>query len=61
MLSDEVARRDATSAERHAKAAGLDPAMRLELFDNDTKITYDRSVLDELFSLRFIEAGHNRL
>ena len=61
VLSDEVTRRDATSAERRAKAAGLDPAMRLELFDNDTEITYDRSVFDELFSLRFIAAGHNAL
>ena len=31
------------------------------LLDNDTKITFDRSVFDELFSLRFIEAAHNAL
>jgi DNA replication protein DnaC len=61
LLSDEVTRRDATSAERRAKAAGLDPAMRLEHFDGDAKLTYDRSVLDELFSLRFVAAGQNAL
>jgi DNA replication protein DnaC len=61
VLSDEVTRRDATSAERRAKAAGLDPAMRLEHFDVDAAITYDHQIFDELFSLRFIEAGQNAL
>jgi DNA replication protein DnaC len=61
VLSDEVTRRDATSAERRAKAAGLDPAMRLEHFDGDAKVTYDRPVLDELFSLRFVADGQNTL
>ena len=54
LLADEVTRREATSAQRRARAAGLDPAMRLENFDDQAKITYDRQVLDELFSLRFI-------
>ena len=61
LLSDEVTRRDATSAQRRARAAGLDPAMRLEHFDDQAKITYDRQVLDELFSLRFIPAASNAL
>jgi DNA replication protein DnaC len=61
VLSDEVTRREATSAERRARAAGLDPAMRLEHFDNTAKITYDRQVFDELFSLRFVQAGANAL
>ena len=61
MLSDEVTRRDATSAQRRARAAGLDPAMRLEHFDNQAKITYDRQVLDELFSLRFVADASNAL
>src|SRR5208282_866222 len=51
----------ATSAERRAKVAGLDPAMRLERFDTDAQITYDRQIFDELFSLRFVEAGQNAL
>ena len=61
LLSDEVTRRDATSAERRAKAAGLDAEMRLERFDATAAITYDHQLLDELFSLRFVEAGHNAL
>jgi len=61
VLSDEVTRRDATSAERRARQAGLDPAMRLEHFDSQAKITYDRQVFDELFSLRFVQAGSNAL
>lgn len=61
VLSDEVTRRDATSATRRAKAAGLDETMRLEHFDAQASITYDRQVFDELFSLRFVEAGQNAL
>ena len=47
--------------QRRARAAGLDPAMRLEHFDNQAKITYDRQVLDELFSLRFVADASNAL
>ncbi|HET9898481.1 MAG TPA: ATP-binding protein [Streptosporangiaceae bacterium] len=54
ILSDEASRRDATSAQRRARAAGLDPAMRPGRRDATAKITCDRQVLDELFSLRFI-------
>jgi DNA replication protein DnaC len=61
ILSDEVTRRDATSAQRRARAAGLDPAMRLENFDNTAKISYDRQVLDELFSLRFVQDSRNAI
>jgi DNA replication protein DnaC len=61
LLSDEVTRRDATSAERRARAAGLDPSMRLENFDDTAAITYDRAVLDELFSLRFVADGTNAI
>jgi DNA replication protein DnaC len=61
ILSDEVTRRDATSAERRARAAGLDPAMRLENFDHTAGITYDRRVLEELFALRFVADGCNAL
>ena len=61
VLSDEVTRRDATSAERRARAAGLEAAMRLEHFDSQAKITYDRQVFDELFSLRFVQDASNAL
>ena len=61
ILSDEVTRRDATSAARRARAAGLDAAMRLDRFDDTAKITYDRAVLDELFSLRFVADATNAI
>jgi DNA replication protein DnaC len=59
VLADEVARRDSTSATLRAKAAGLDPTMQLDRWDSTTAVTYDRALLDELVSLRFIEAAHN--
>jgi DNA replication protein DnaC len=61
ILSDETARRDATSAQRRARAAGLDAAMRLDRWDDTAKITYDRAVLDELFSLRFVADATNAI
>jgi DNA replication protein DnaC len=59
VLADEVTRRENTSADRRAKAAGLDPTMTLDRWDDTANITYDRAVWNELCSLRFIEAGHN--
>jgi DNA replication protein DnaC len=61
VLADEVARRDTHSAALRARTAGLDPAMRLEHWDATAAVSYDHAVLDELVSLRFIEAGHNVL
>ena len=61
LLSDEVSRRDTTSAARKAKAAGLDGRMRLECWDATANVTYDQAVLDELASLRFVDAGQNTL
>jgi DNA replication protein DnaC len=59
VLADEVTRRETTSADRRARAAGLDPEMTLDRWDDTAKITYDRAVWNELCSLRFVEAGHN--
>ena len=61
VLSDEVTRRDTDSADLRARTAGLDPAMRLESWDATAAVSYDRAVLDELVSLRFVAAGHNAL
>ena len=61
VLADEVTRRETTSAALRARAAGLDPDMCFEHWDDTTKVTYDRAVLDELCSLRFVDAGHNAL
>ena len=59
VLSDEVTRRETTSAALRAKAASLDPDMTLEHWDDTTKVNFDHQTWDELCSLRFVEAGHN--
>lgn len=61
LLSDEVTRRDAASADRRSRIAGLDPTMRLEHWDASTDATFDHKLWDELCSLRFVEAANNVL
>jgi len=61
VLADEVTRRDTTSAVLRARSAGLDPAMTLQGWDPASETSYDRTVLDELASLRFIDAAHNAM
>jgi len=59
VLADEVTRRETTSADLRARAAGLDFSMRLELWDDTAKVSFDRAIWNELVSLRFVESGHN--
>jgi DNA replication protein DnaC len=59
LLSDEISRRESTAATRRAQEAGLDPDMVLERWDKTAKVTYDRRVLNELASLRFVEDHRN--
>lgn len=61
VLADEVSRRETSSASLRARNAGLDPTMTLDRWDDTANITYDRTVWNELCSLRFIESGHNAL
>lgn len=56
VLTDEIARRDSTAADVRAREAGLDPAMRLECWDKAAKVSFDKRMLAELTSLRFLEA-----
>lgn len=56
VLADEASRRDSQSALLRAQRAHLDPAMQLEAWDATAKVTYDRALLNELVSLRFLEA-----
>ena len=56
VLTDEIARRDNTAAELRASVARLDPAMRLETWDKTSKVSFDKRMLAELTSLRFLEA-----
>lgn len=55
-LSDEASRRDSLGATLRAAKARLDPEMQLESWDPTSKVTYDKALLNELVSLRFIEA-----
>jgi DNA replication protein DnaC len=61
LLADEVSRRDSRSALLRARAAGLDPGMRLDTWDEPEDLRYDRMLLNDLTSLRFTEAGHGAL
>jgi DNA replication protein DnaC len=56
LLTDEIARRDNAAADNRATEAGLDPSMRLELWDKTSKVSFDKRMLSELVSLRFLEA-----
>ena len=59
VLSDEVTRRDSLATTLRAQRAGLDPAAQLEHWDPTTTVTFDRAVLNELATLRFLETHHH--
>jgi DNA replication protein DnaC len=59
LLTDEVSRRQSSAAARRADQAGLDPDLVLERWDKSAKVHFDKRVLQELTSLRFIEASRN--
>jgi len=61
LLADEVERRDRSSAELRARAARLEPAMRIESFGSDTAVRYDRELWNELCSLRFLDDARGAL
>lgn len=56
LLGDEVSRRDGLSATLRAQRAHLDPAMQLEAWDASANVTFDKMLLNDLASLRFVEA-----
>jgi DNA replication protein DnaC len=55
VLGDEASRRDGAAASRRAERGHLDPAMQLHAWDESAKVTFDRTLLNELVSLRFLE------
>ena len=61
VLADEATRRDTSSAARRARDAGLDPAMRLEAWDETAAVRYDRTLWTDLTSLRFLDGPHGAL
>src|SRR3954468_17424999 len=58
VLADEVSRRDTNSAALRARAAGLDPGMRLDTWDTPAAVHFDQQLWNELTTLRFLDAPH---
>ena len=56
VLSDEATRRDTLSVTLRVQKAHLDPSMHLEAWDPTAKVTFDRALLNELTSLRFLDS-----
>jgi len=59
ILTDEVTRRDSLAATLRAQRAGLDPSAQLEHWDTTARVTFDRALLTELVTLRFLETHHH--
>ena len=56
-LGDEATRRDTQAASLRVQKAHLDPAHQLEHWDETAKVSFDRELLNELASLRFVESN----
>ena len=56
ILSDEATRRDSLAVTLRVQKAHLDPAMHWEAWDPTAKVTFDRALLNELTSLRFLDS-----
>jgi DNA replication protein DnaC len=56
VLSDEASRRDSLAVSLRVERARLDPSLRLEAWDATAKVTFDRTLLNELTSLRFLDS-----
>lgn len=56
LLNDEISRRDSLGVTLRVQRARLDPAMHLEAWDPTATVTFDRTLLNELASLRFLDA-----
>lgn len=60
VFADEISRRDSQAATVRAQRAHLDPAMQIEAWDDTSKVTFDKTLLNELVSLRFLD-GHRHV
>lgn len=60
ILQDEATRRDSMATSRRAQRANLDSSMTFEAWDETANVTYDKQVVNELASLRFVDA-HNHV
>ncbi|MBM4346378.1 MAG: ATP-binding protein, partial [Deltaproteobacteria bacterium] len=55
ILSDELERRRTNAASLRAAKAGLAPDMVLDQWNRHTEVHYDRALLDELATLKFLD------
>lgn len=56
VLSDEVSRRESQATSLRANKAHLDPTLELDAWDTTAKVTFDRALLGELATLRFLDS-----
>ena len=56
VLGDEASRRDTLAVALRVQRGHLDPALHLEAWDATAKVTFDRALLNELTTLRFLDA-----
>ncbi len=61
LLADEVSRRQSRSAALRSTKAGLDQNMRIDTWNAVDDLRYDRALLSDLVSLRFIDAGQSAI
>ncbi len=61
LLSDEVGRRQRQRLTNRAKTAGLVPALVFDEWDISAKVSYDKRLLDELRTMRFVAQHHHVL
>ena len=61
LLADEVSRRESRSASLRSAKAGLDPTMRFDTWTAQDDLRYDRTLLGDLTSLRFLDAGQSAI
>lgn len=58
-LGDEVSRRESQATRMRAQRAKLDPTMQIEAWDETANVSFDRALLNELVSLRFVDSNHH--
>ncbi len=61
LLADEVSRRQSRSATLRSTKAGLDQAMRIDTWNALDDLHYDQTLLTDLVSLRFVDAGQSAI
>jgi DNA replication protein DnaC len=61
VLQDEVTRRDSQAALTRAREAHLEASAQLEHWDETANVTFDRALLNELASLRFLDTHRHVL